>query len=102
GWFAKLKTNARRSPHAAEMQRVLDYVGGDGKEIHWDLTRALMRSAANTVIFPVQDVLGLGAEHRMNVPGTAAGNWRWRVKANALTDEVARKLSRMTHVFGRV
>jgi 4-alpha-glucanotransferase len=49
----------------------------------------------------VQDVLGLGAEHRMNVPGTAVGNWRWRVKASALTAEVARKMGRMTHLFGR-
>jgi 4-alpha-glucanotransferase len=50
----------------------------DGREINWVLIRALMQSVADTVLFPFQDVLGLGSDARMNLPATSSGNWRWR------------------------
>jgi 4-alpha-glucanotransferase len=51
---------------------------GDDRVLHWALIRATSQSVANLALFPLQDVLGLGSEHRMNFPGTAEGNWRWR------------------------
>ena len=54
------------------------YLGTDGQEIHWDMMRAISSSVANIVIFPMQDVLGLFGDHRMNFPGQPTGNWEWR------------------------
>jgi 4-alpha-glucanotransferase len=49
----------------------------------------------------MQDVLGLPTDARMNLPGKAAGNWQWRLKAEALTDELAGKLADLTRLYGR-
>lgn len=54
------------------------YLHTEGDEINWRMMEALSASAANAVIFPLQDVLGLDSTHRMNLPGTANGNWEWR------------------------
>jgi 4-alpha-glucanotransferase len=60
-------------------QQVLDYLGtGDGHDIHWQLIRAACASVAATAIYPLQDVLGLGGEHRMNLPGQGESHWEWR------------------------
>jgi 4-alpha-glucanotransferase len=75
GWFDSLKNGACNGERA----RALAYVGGTAKESHWNFIRALYASAAQTVIVPVQDILGLGAEHRMNIPGVLEGNWGWRM-----------------------
>jgi len=53
------------------------------------------------VIFPMQDVLGLGAEARMNYPSTREGNWEWRLSPELLTPRVAEKLREMTEIYGR-
>jgi 4-alpha-glucanotransferase len=70
GWWNtasdKEKNNARQ------------HLRSDDTKIHWDMIRALSASQANIVIFPLQDVLGLPSEHRMNYPGHPAGNWEWR------------------------
>ena len=52
-------------------------LGGE-VEIHWAMIRAVLTSAADTAIVPLQDLLGLGSEARFNTPGTAEGNWTWR------------------------
>ena len=70
GWF--------RSATDREREFVKKYVGTDGKEIHWDLIRLASNSVAMMAVFPFQDVLGLGTEARMNMPGQALGNWSWR------------------------
>jgi 4-alpha-glucanotransferase len=57
---------------------VCEYLGSAQVDVPWDMIRALSASVANTVIFPMQDVLGLSGEHRMNYPGRAEGNWEWR------------------------
>lgn len=54
------------------------YLHTDGHDINWEMMSALSASVANAVIFPLQDVLGLDSSHRMNLPGTADGNWEWR------------------------
>ena len=60
-----------------------------------------MNSAADTVIFPVQDLLGLDNRARMNVPGVAAGNWGWRLSPRSLTPAHARRLRRLAELSGR-
>ncbi len=77
------------------------YLGCDGHEIQWDMMRALSRSVANLVIFPMQDVLGLSSEHRMNYPGRADGNWEWRFTWEQIAPEQTRELAKMTSEAGR-
>lgn len=77
------------------------YLHLDGEEIQWVFIRALMASVANTVVFPIQDVIGAGAEARMNVPGTAIGNWRWRLRGEVLNEEIAARLRSMVETFER-
>jgi 4-alpha-glucanotransferase len=94
GWFGLLKRAARKSRRAGESsdyERVLRYLGTDGREIHWDLIRLAMLSVANVAIIPAQDLLGLDNEARMNIPATAPGNWEWRLRAGAPTAGIARR-----------
>ncbi|HOW98630.1 MAG TPA: 4-alpha-glucanotransferase, partial [Kiritimatiellia bacterium] len=81
---------------------ILDYLKTDGREIHWDLIRLAMRSKANTVVFPLQDIIGLGTEARMNVPGTTSGNWIWRFTWEQLTPAMEERLRQLTEETGRV
>jgi 4-alpha-glucanotransferase len=60
-----------------------------------------MMSVANTVIFPMQDILGLGEEARMNHPSTREDNWEWRLSPDLLTPAVAERLREMTEIYGR-
>ena len=71
------------------------------REINWDFIRTLMASVADTVVFPLQDVLGVGKEGRMNVPGTATGNWRWRFRGERLNTGMAERLRKMTSIYDR-
>lgn len=60
------------------------------------------QSPADTAICPMQDILGLGNEARMNLPSTVGTNWKWRLKADALTPELASKLRDMNRTYGRI
>jgi len=93
GWYAALKPEER--------ERVWDYLGGDGREVEWTLIRAAYDSVADRAIVPLQDVLGLGSEARMNTPSEPAGNWRWRAPADAWRPELAARLRRMAVLSGR-
>nr|ADC36133.1 4-alpha-glucanotransferase [uncultured bacterium 253] len=93
GWFADLA--------AAEREFCLKYLNSAGEEINWDFIRALFASVANTAIVPLQDVLGLGTEARMNLPNSTEGNWSWRVKQGALTSELAKRLRELAELYGR-
>ncbi|MFP4229017.1 MAG: 4-alpha-glucanotransferase [Salinivenus sp.] len=70
--------------------------------VHTQCLRYLMASVANRVVTPLQDVLGLGGEARMNTPGEPEGNWRWRMTPDQLTEETEEHLSRLTRLYGRV
>lgn len=75
---------------------VLNYLGKDNEfNIVYDLIQSCLDSKANTAIFPMQDFLGLGSEARMNVPGTLGNNWKWRMKRNMATEELAKKIKKM-------
>lgn len=77
------------------------YLDSDGKEINWDMINALSESAANTVIFPLQDVLGLGNTDRMNFPGTPWGNWEWRFTWDRVQSWQTKKLGELTNTHKR-
>lgn len=84
-------------------ERVREYIGSDNQEwMHWKLIRHTMSSVAHLVIFPVQDILGLGKESRMNRPGTSNGNWRWKLESKQLSLELRSSLLRMNHIYGRI
>jgi len=72
------------------------FLGAARDQIHVDLIRAVLQSAADTAIIPIQDLLGFGSEARTNIPGNAAGNWRWRCPEHVLTPEIGRQLQQMT------
>lgn len=73
----------------------------DKDPIHWVLIRGVLSSVANTAIVPLQDVLGLGTEARMNLPGSPSGWWRWRCKPGAATPQLAARLRAMTELYER-
>ena len=104
GWFqSQLAAAAATGGHRAreESERLLGYLGTDGREIHWDLIRHAFLSAAETAIVPMQDLLGLGSDARMNVPATVDGNWAWRMRERAFSEEIAGRLARLTRESGR-
>ena len=95
GWFA---TASRK-----ERTLVRRYVGHpcDGRNVSWDLMRLAWSSVADLAIAPLQDVLNLGTEARMNFPGQSSGWWRWRFTANQLSEATLDRLAEMTEVYGR-
>jgi 4-alpha-glucanotransferase len=102
-WGSEGRGESTRSDE--DIRRELDfarrYLNTDGKEIQWTLIRALEASVADTVLIPMQDVLGLGREARMNQPATVGGNWRWRYRPGALKAEFARRLGEMAGLYDR-
>ncbi|NCY20604.1 4-alpha-glucanotransferase [bacterium] len=81
---------------AREQHNTRTYLSCDGSQIHWDLIALALRSGANTAIYPLQDILGLGSEARMNVPGRENGNWAWRFQWSQLTPDIEQRLGRLT------
>lgn len=105
GWFkSEPGQDSTRSLEEIQKERqaILDYLGSDGSEIHWDLIALALRSKANTAVFPLQDLLGLGTEARMNVPGTKGGNWQWRFRWEQLTPEIKQRLRALTESSARI
>jgi 4-alpha-glucanotransferase len=74
---------------------------GPDEEINWALIRTVIASVADTVIIPVQDLLGLGSDARMNLPGRLQGNWRWRCPPGALTPALAARLKTLAALYER-
>lgn len=72
------------------------------EEVSWALIRMAMMSVGNTVIIPMQDLLGLGSESRMNRPGTDTGNWRWRVSDQDCSRDLALRLSDISTIYARI
>lgn len=105
GWFQSVAgTGSTRDAEQIERERrcALRYLNTEGTEIHWDFIRAVLASCASTAVVPLQDVLGLGTEGRMNLPNSTSGNWSWRFKAGALTSEIQTRLSELSELYGRV
>ncbi|NDJ84426.1 MAG: 4-alpha-glucanotransferase [Chloroflexi bacterium] len=70
-------------------------------EVHWDFIRLAFQSVGVFAIVPMQDVLGLGNDARMNFPSSERGNWQWRMREEHLTDEIKRRLTELTTIYGR-
>lgn len=70
--------------------------------LHWVFIQTLLGSVANTVVIPLQDILGLGSEGRINIPGTSSGNWDWRYTGGALDQHTAKHLRDLCTVYGRL
>ncbi|MGB7539348.1 MAG: 4-alpha-glucanotransferase [Anaerolineales bacterium] len=92
GWYLSISEEER--------ERVDRY--RDGGEAAWDFIRLAWSSVAETAICPLQDVLGLGGEGRMNYPGRPAGNWGWRFSAEDLRPDLAARLRELTERYGRM
>jgi 4-alpha-glucanotransferase len=90
-----------RAESCAEGQRALEYLGAQADEIHWAFIRAVLTSVADIAIIPLQDILGLGSEARMNIPGIPEGNWRWRYEQDWITTDLTGILRRLTELSSR-
>ena len=104
GWFNSVAgEGSTRDAKQIERERefCLKYLDTDGKEINWDLIRTVLASVANTAIVPLQDLLGLGTEARMNLPNSTSGNWSWRLESGALTEKLVQRLNGLTELYGR-
>ncbi len=82
--------------------RARRYANSDGNRIHWDFIRMAYSSVARLAIVPMQDVLGFGADCRMNLPASTKGNWRWRLAQRFLTVQVAEELRSEAKFYARL
>jgi 4-alpha-glucanotransferase len=96
GWF---ETEATAQTKA----NLMDYLGGQVPvgRLSWELVRLTMMSVADTAVIPMQDLLGLGAEGRMNNPSRPEANWCWRLAQDPVTPELTSRLRQMTRLYGR-
>ncbi len=103
GWWTSGVGNSTRNE--AELSREFEfasaYLNLRGEKIEWAMIRALLASVADTVLIPMQDVLGLGGEARMNLPGRMGGNWKWRYEQGQLRSEMTQRLRELTKLYDR-
>ncbi len=103
GWISNPHVETTQSIEQIERERLfaLRFVGTDGREFGWDLIRQAWGSVAAMAIAPMQDVLGLGDQARMNVPGRAEGNWEWRMLPDRPAAHEIDRLASFTSLYGR-
>jgi 4-alpha-glucanotransferase len=94
GWY-------RDDASTAEKDFARRYLATDGSEIHWDMIRLALSSVANLAVIPHQDIAGIGSEGRMNQPGLASGNWRFRLTDAMLAPAHQRRLAELIWTYGR-
>jgi len=94
GWYASLCRDDRR--------RALAYLGGSAREVAWSMVRAAYTSIAQLAVVPVQDLLGLGREARLNTPGVPSGNWSWRLVDGQLGESLADRVRELAVVAERL
>ncbi len=78
------------------------YLARSGEDISWDMIRAVWSSVAVMALAPLQDLLSLGSEGRMNFPGRASGNWTWRCRPNDLSPALAARLRELNTLYSRL
>lgn len=93
GWYKESDEKTRNE--------VRCYMNTDGNQIHWDFIRTCFATVAEKAIVPIQDIFGQDENHRMNVPGTASGNWGYRFSEELLTEELSSRLHFVTKLCGR-
>ena len=93
----------REQADRADVTFARKYLGlNEAEGFHWGMIRGGMSSVADTFVAQMQDYLGLGAEGRMNTPGTLGNNWRWRLLPGEASPALARKIRRYAHMYGRL
>ncbi len=93
GWYLDAPDN--------EKEFARKYLNSSGKNIAWNMLKAVWASRADLALAPMQDFLNLGNEARMNFPGKLGGNWDWRMPANVLTDKLTDKIKELNNTYGR-
>jgi 4-alpha-glucanotransferase len=93
GWYNK--TNDLNK------DKVRRYMNSDGNSVSWDFIRTCFGSVSKMAIVPLQDVLSLDSNARMNIPGSSMGNWQWRYTNDMLTDYITDRLREITKLYGR-
>jgi 4-alpha-glucanotransferase len=102
-WTGSGASDSVRTPEDVRKERKFAraYLGFEDEPVNWVFVRTVLASVADTAIIPLQDVLGLGSEARMNLPGTISGNWRWRFKPGALSVDLSQRLREMNEMYDR-
>jgi 4-alpha-glucanotransferase len=102
GWFqSEVETQAQTREQIERTRAFIRRFVGQEEPVHWGLIRSAIASVADTAIAPMQDILSLGSEARMNVPGKASGNWSWRFTASQFPEAAANRLADLTATYGR-
>jgi 4-alpha-glucanotransferase len=104
GWWTStgLADSTRNADEVTrEKEYALRYLGTDGSEMHWTLMRTALASVANTVLIPMQDILGLGSDTRMNKPGVSSGNWSFRFTWEQVTPDITNRLRTLVDTYDR-
>lgn len=94
GWFNELAPDTK--------DYVTDYLGSPAEPMPWPLIRACFASVGQWAIIPMQDILMLDNNHRMNVPGTTSGNWQWRFSWEQLPLDMPSRLRHLAQLYGRI
>ncbi|MDM8547312.1 4-alpha-glucanotransferase [Candidatus Venteria ishoeyi] len=94
GWFQESAPETQ--------QYVCDYLGANPDAMPWPMIRSVFSSVARLSIVPMQDILGLGTAHRMNTPGVAEGNWRWRFSWDDIPNNLDQRLKSIIECYGRL
>jgi 4-alpha-glucanotransferase len=94
GWFESMNDAAK--------DYVCEFLGHSRESMPWPLIRAALASRANLAILPMQDVLALGSDHRMNIPGVTTGNWSWRFSWDMVQPDVPQRLHRQMAIYQRL
>jgi 4-alpha-glucanotransferase len=97
GWFENEATES-------EKESLRKYIGRDvsAENVSWELIKLAMTSVADIAILPMQDILNLGSQARMNLPSTTVGNWQWRLEENDITPDLIKRLKDLTYISGRL
>lgn len=104
GWWSSEGGDSTRSPEDVRKEKDIArrYIGPGEEPINWKLIRLLSASVAHASIVPMQDVLGLGSDSRMNMPGVGDGNWSWKMRPGAFTTEFQQQLRDLAEIYDRI
>ncbi|MFM8220618.1 MAG: 4-alpha-glucanotransferase, partial [Planctomycetaceae bacterium] len=100
-WQAGPQPHQTEEDREQELRRARDYLDCRGAERAWEMIRAVYASVAGRCIVPMQDLLELGSTARMNIPGTATGNWDWRLDPSRIPADLPGRLAHLAAVYGR-
>jgi 4-alpha-glucanotransferase len=93
GWYLALEAHVKAHFHA--------YIGETTETMPWLLIRTALSSVSELAVVPMQDLLSLDSSHRMNIPGTVEGNWRWQFSWDMVDDNIAARLRALNGLYGR-